>query len=440
MNVGSKIKVCDCIMGSGKTESAIAYMNEHLENKYVYITPYLDEAKRIRDGCPDLHFVEPSNKLVEYGFSKTNHTAHLISEGRNITTTHSAFKRYDEETLHNIQELGYVLIIDESVDVLEQYDIHPEDLRILIDSGYIVRDAPYYKLSDREYNGVAFKEVFRFLKARDLVEIDNEESGRAFYWALPPRLFTSFKEVYVLTYLFEGQRLCQYLKMNELPYCKIGVRRTDAGGYEFSDMMEYIPEYVKDLRQKIHILDNGKMNEVGDDRCSMSMNWFSRDTQGVIQLKKNLTNFFRNVSADVPYDERLWGGFSDTYGKLRGKGYSKCFLPFNARATNSYRNKTCLAYMANVYMNVGEKLMYAGRGCDIDEDVYALSVMLQWIWRSAIRDGRDITLYLPSVRMRELLVSWMNKVSYEYRSRKGDLKQTEWGCGSETTRKERQVL
>jgi hypothetical protein len=91
-------------------------------------------------------------------------------------------------------------------------------------------------------------------------------------------------------------------------------------------------------------------------------------------------------------------------------------------------------------MNVGEKLMYAGRGCDIDEDVYALSVMLQWIWRSAIRDGKDITLYLPSVRMRELLVSWINKVSYEYRSRKGDLKQIEWGCGSETTRKERQVL
>ena len=62
------VKVCDCIMGTGKTSASIAYMNEHKDQKYVFITPYLDEAARIKNGCPSLRFVEPSDKLKQYNF------------------------------------------------------------------------------------------------------------------------------------------------------------------------------------------------------------------------------------------------------------------------------------------------------------------------------------------------------------------------------------
>ena len=48
-------------MGTGKTEAAITYMNEHKEKKFIYITPYLAESNRIKEGCPELHFVEPSS-------------------------------------------------------------------------------------------------------------------------------------------------------------------------------------------------------------------------------------------------------------------------------------------------------------------------------------------------------------------------------------------
>ena len=56
-------------MGTGKTEAAITYMNEHKEKKSIYITPYLAESNRIKEGCPELHFVEPSNKLSEQNAS-----------------------------------------------------------------------------------------------------------------------------------------------------------------------------------------------------------------------------------------------------------------------------------------------------------------------------------------------------------------------------------
>lgn len=93
-------------MGAGKTEAAITYMNEHKEKKFIYVTPYLAESNRIKEGCPELRVVEPSNKLGEYHFRKTEHTAALVEKGCNITTTHVAFKSYSRETLAKIKELG----------------------------------------------------------------------------------------------------------------------------------------------------------------------------------------------------------------------------------------------------------------------------------------------------------------------------------------------
>jgi CRISPR/Cas system-associated endonuclease/helicase Cas3 len=35
------IKVCDAIMGAGKTEAAVNYMNLHSNDKFIFITPFL---------------------------------------------------------------------------------------------------------------------------------------------------------------------------------------------------------------------------------------------------------------------------------------------------------------------------------------------------------------------------------------------------------------
>ena len=62
-------------------------------------------------------------------------------------------------------------------------------------------------------------------------------------------------------------------------------------------------------------------------------------------------------------------------------------------------------------MNVGRKIFYRDHGVEVDENMYALSNMVQWIWRTAIRDGKEVVVYIPSSRMRKLLVDWMNQVS-----------------------------
>lgn len=406
------IQVCDAIMGTGKSSAAITYMNEHRDEKFIYVTPYLEEAERIKEGCKAMHFVEPSDKLKQYGFKKSEHTAALIKQGKNITTTHQAFKRYSQDMLDDIQKNGYRLIIDENMDVLEWYDCHPDDIQLAIDAGYLKEEDDAYSLVKEDYNGFVFHELFQFLKVRQLIKMEDANTGKnthLFYWILPPNLITAFKDVIILTYMFNGQTLHHFLKMYDLPYEYIGIQKTAAGKYRFCKYPGYTPEYVSHLKDMIHILDNDRMNSIGDEFHALSMNWFDKKDDDVEKLKKNVYNCMVNIWRDVPSEEKLWGSFKSYSHKVKGKGYTKSFLTFNAKATNVYRNRRYLIYIANLFMNVNEKKFYTKHGINVDEDAYALSIMVQWIWRSAIRDGDEIYLYIPSRRMRTLLEKWIDK-------------------------------
>ena len=84
----------------------------------------------------------------------------------------------------------------------------------------------------------------------------------------------------------------------------------------------------------------------------------------------------------------------------------KGFVSLGSRATNMYIDKTCLAYLANIYLNPYIAQFFNSKGVKVDEDKYALSEMLQWIFRSAVRAENDVNIYIPSKRMRELLQNW----------------------------------
>lgn len=202
--------------------------------------------------------------------------------------------------------------------------------------------------------------------------------------------------------------------MYEIPYEMVGIERieTDNGyTYRFGNEAPYIPEYVSHLNDMIEILDNKKLNSLGEDETALSKVWFTRNGRGVAQLKRNLHNLFQCIWTDSELDERMWATFKSEKSKLQGKGYTSAYTVLNQRATNKLRDKLYLAYVCNLYMNVSEKIFFQRNGITIDEDAYALSIMVQWIWRSAIRDGEKIYLYLPSKRMRRILTDWINKLT-----------------------------
>lgn len=400
-------------MGTGKSSAAINYMNEHSNKRFIYITPYLDEAKRIRDGCENLHFVEPSDKLKQYHFKKCEHTAGLIKQGRNITTTHQAFKRYTLDMLQDITNGEYTLIIDENIDILEKYDVDSGDLNVLVESGYLKIEDGVFFPTGKKYQGVVFSELFRFMEVRNLIQLESGDKTQLFYWALPPELLTSFQNVIIMTYLFKGQGLHYMLDMYNIRYEYIGIEKTGEHDYHFGPYPGYTPEYVPHIKDMIHILDNPRMNAIGDGQFDLSMNWFDKESSDVEKLKSNIYNCVHNIWKDTPANRKLWGSYAGKYSVIKGKGYTKSFLTFNARATNAYKDRTCLVYIANIFMNVSEQSFYRKHGIETDSDMYALSIMVQWIWRSAIREGQEISIYIPSKRMRTLLTDWMEKVSTE---------------------------
>ena len=410
------IKVCDSIMGSGKTQAVINHLNTYPLGKYIYISPYLDESSRIKDGCPSLRFHEPEARK-EYDHSKLNHTKTLIDLGVNIASTHQAFRSYTPEMLEEITDKGYTLIVDECISSVDVYTVDEWDLKMALDAGYIDYDSEdnSYKFVNDVYRGSnrLLSDMFDTFRTHPSMMAGATCRGqkKLYYWTLPAELLKAFKDVYILTYMFEGQGMHNFLKLHGLEYENIYIEPCGYGtGYRFCDHDGYVPDYVPHIHDMIEIFDNDRINCIGDDPYALSKKWFEGNGGGVEQLRRNMYNVFRNYWKGSKPDTRMWSTFKHYEESVCGKGFMHNFVPLNMKSTNTFSSAVYLAYACNVFMNVGEKTLYQKRGVAPDDDAYALSIMVQWIWRSAIRKGERIHLYLPSSRMRRILTEWMEKL------------------------------
>ena len=391
-------------MGGGKTSAAINQMKEDVSSKYIFITPYLDEVDRIKQDCSSREFISPQNK----GKGKLENLHYHLGRNENIASTHALFKHYTEYTLDLIKNGGYKLILDEVFNVVEKIDIHKDDLKLLIDQKIIeVKDEKVVWL-DNSYHG-------DFTSLKEMAQSNNiiYYQDNLLLWTFPIEVFSSFDEVIILTYLFDAQIQKYYYDMNNVEIEYIG---TNFGNnqYHFSDT-PIIPSYTKLLKSKIHILQDEKLNLVGEKESALSVSWFMRESEKrqkpfIKMVKNNLVNLFVHKYKS-PSAQNMWTTFKDFKGHLSGKGYTTGFLSYNIRATNQYRHKDHLAYCANVYFNPFLKNYFIDKGVKVKEDKYALSELIQWVWRSAIRDGKEIWIYIPSKRMRELLEGWLIDLS-----------------------------
>lgn len=390
-------------MGRGKSSAAINYMNQHADEKrFLYITPFLKEVTRVCKQC--LSFVQPDDQHS----SKSRNIKDLFREGQNIAATHSLFYLLDDEALEVIKEKEYCLIADESISVISQVQITPHDLRSLTEFYLDIDRAGRVSWREAKYNG-----VFRGYKAL-------ADSSSLYYFnsvllnILNPNILRAFDEVFMLTYLFDGQYQKGYLDYYGFEYRVIGIEEDPYAGYWFTDCPDDPPPI--DYKRLIHIVDSPRMNKAGDDKFALSKQWYLRrdyNDPEVRSLRNGMRNFFDNINTSNSRN-RIWTCFKDDSDKLidmKSGRFRGNFLQIEARASNDYRGKRYLAYMANRFVHPSLKIFFGQKGCIIDEDKFALSEMLQWIWRSAIRVEKPIELYLPSSRMRKLLVDWMDSNS-----------------------------
>lgn len=385
-------------MGAGKTSWALDYINNsYAYKKFIYITPFLKEITRIRETVTNRTFYEPNNDNKEG--RKLRSLKELIISGRDICATHSLFQMADDELIELLTDSGYTLILDEVMDVIEKAPISGVDIKALLDLKYIeVVNNRVIWLND-EYIGGRFDDIRLLAKAGNLFY----HRGKFLIWSFPPQVFKAFNEVIVMTYLFDAQIQRYYYDLYNIQYEFKSVKKI-GDKYEIVDYIRGA-ENRKEIMKLIHLYE-GKLNNIGERNNALSATWLRRAGDDVIeQLQKNTYNFFYNI-CKTKAKENLWTTIKDRQPELRGKGYAKSFIPLNMRATNDYESRKALAYLFNRYMNPIERAFFEDNGINVNQDLLAVSDLLQWVWRSRIRNREPIQLYLPSSRMRGLLKAW----------------------------------
>lgn len=419
-NIGTEtnITIVDALCGKGKTSYAIQLMNESdkIENKYIYITPFLNEVKRVKQSVNTRKFYEPT-------YTKQTHTKleglkQLVIEGKDIVSTHALFKTIDEDLIDNINYNGYTLILDEVMDVTENITISKRDWNILLNEKLIeVLEDNKIKWLDTDYIG-RFSEIKTYAMSNNLyLHSRSSKEGdtiKLLVWCFPIEIFKVFNEIYILTYLFKGQFQRYYYDMYKVDYTyKSVIFDNETNKYKLVDYNNKLDDR-ESIKQLLNIYD-GNLNKIGDDKFALSSTWLKKgvNNKSLETLQNSTYNYFFNILESKSKDN-MWTTIKGTEDKrdavrlaLKGNGYARGFVPCNARATNDFQHKINLAYLWNVFMNPIDRGFFEDKGVTINEELYSISEFIQWLYRSRIRRNEPVNIYIPSSRMRNLLHMWL---------------------------------
>lgn len=409
------VQIVDATCGKGKTSWASQYMNEaDTSEKFMFITPFLSEVKRIKKSVTSRRFSEP---MVDTdNVTKLDSLKGLVRQGKDIVSTHQLFLNIDEATLSFIKSHNYTLVLDEVANVIEQAPISKDDIKLLLghdgNEPYVtVDDNGFVTWKKEKYDGT-FKRIERLAKTNNLMILNNT----AMFWTFPVSVFESFRNVYILTYMFWGQSQRYYFKMFGIPMFFNSVEyNKELCRYELIKYVKPTLENVASLRQNINIYYPTKYNEkdmnaIGDKRGAFSNSWLTeniKDKEMVKLIKSHAYNFYWN-KCKVKSEKVMWTCLKAFEKSLTPKSAKKQFVSLTARATNEYIDKEVCIYLANRFMNPVEKKFFEFHNIRVDQDFWALSELIQWLFRSRVRCGDKIELYIPSSRMRGLLEMYLN--------------------------------
>lgn len=405
------ITVIDAPCGAGKTSWAIQEMNKGSNRNYIFVTPFLSEVDRIKEEVVSRKFYDPMNNNRKG--SKLEGLKNLILNDKDICTTHALFKTLDEDCINLLKCHSYTLVLDECLNVLEEIPISKSDYENLIDKHVTINSDNRVIWTDKEYQG-RYDDYKRYAETNSLYVYCES----LFMWTFPVEVLKSFDDTYIMTYLFDGQIQKYYYDMFGLQYTKKSVCK-DSLGYHLSSYCPYWYEDHDKLKKLINICEDVKLNNIDyssnrKKQTDFSKSWWANSSKKSqkAQLMKNAYNYLKNqMKAKV--DDTIWTVFKKEnknekgapYAKIRD--YSSSYISCNSRATNEYSNTSNLVYLVNRYLSPVEIEFFKRSGIEVNQELWALSELIQWIWRSRIRKEEPINIYIPSARMRSLLKDYL---------------------------------
>lgn len=420
----NRITIVDSIMGSGKSYRIIkklqtAYSDvfpdivprgEDTGDRFIVITPYKAEAERFQRDAPQAGIQVPADD----DGPKVASLKHYIENNQNIACTHELFKRCPDHVQKLIADRKYHLIIDEALSSFDLFDeLDPDDVKIVFNMDMVYADERlklrWNHKDHGSYQGRKFINIKRLCDSGNLVVYQPEGGGRrVFFWELSSEILNCFESVELSTYLFKGSPLEQFLKYEGFEFDVKAIRNG-----ELIDHAEADETAIKSALKPLITVYEGNGNKIGRQldpkgKRPFSMSWLKNTDKKTSNAVRSATsNFFRNVCKTTSA-LNMWTTGKEHKRKFGAPGYAKGWVANNARATNDLNHKKSLAFLYNVFLNPVTERFFEKRELVMDEEAVALSTLVQWIWRSQIREGKPINIFIPSERMRALFLNWLS--------------------------------
>lgn len=415
----TKIKVVDALPGTGKSYSQFRTIKSSPLIKWFYLTPLTTEITRIQTEVPERDFKAPSDDIG----TKAADLLKLIEDGENIATTHALFQIMGPAHWEALQQQGYHVVSDEEVAAIKPYACNSHDVRLMLktglakieDHGRVVLTQPLSEYASTSFGRIA-KEANKGTLYRS--SITGDESGYL-VTQLPIELFLAAKEVTILTYMFEGSLLDNFLKLYGIDweYKTVNLRKTNQ-------------EVIASLKENIKFKTLPAIDAL--NRFTLTFSWYEKATATQLQL---VGNAYRAVMRQIKSDEsraivtlpkdnavkylndpiRKSDRKRNTRyaGREKDKPISNCYLSARSRATNDYADRDVVIHLYNRNPNMSVVEYFKSYGFYINSDQFALSEMIQFVFRSAVRNGKPISLFVASTRMKKLLQDWLNSQEEE---------------------------
>jgi len=404
------VEVVDARMGSGKSTEIIKWIDSNPQEKWLFVSPLLSEVEeggRLMTALNHTVFVSPITS--DDHDRKQDHLLELLASGANVACTHSLYLQMSDEHLDWIEKHGYILVIDEEINVVDGMSAYSySDVRWLIDYGHITVQESDGMLMWQAGDNVGEKHKYKLMKqlcdAQSLYAAKRSES--ILVTQLPVRLISAAKRVVILTYMFKGNILDCFLRLKGIeskPFTEITVNEPDMADVQKLVTIVPVPRNFK-LTGKLSgtwwkSASTADIKAVQNAIRSVCNATDAHPSKVMYTLPKSRFHQDGKQTVVNPRGYRQW---KDQDGNI-----NYCWLPCSIRATNDYAEKNVLihAYRRHPLQSVNAYLQDYGQPIDIE--VFALSELLQWTWRSAIRNGEPISICILSDKMLKLFQVWL---------------------------------
>lgn len=439
--MSKEVLVLDKCMSSGKTSKVIEWMCKNPDKKWLYVSPLLSEVSdRICVDASSLDFKTPSNTDYDGNpITKTESFLLMLKEGCNISITHKLFTYMTPEHLLYVSAWGYTLIIDEEMEVIEPLGdyYNPSDIKFLLTSGCISVDEDNRGIVSWIGDKFVTEYASKYGRFKSMCELglmfaakrktqfsDGSELHTFFVSQIPERLLAHATEVIVISYLFEGSLMDCYLRslgytINNVlaKYPELDIPNKHPS--EFKPLINHIGAGCRNRFKNLSFSYSGWCSKITDKDC--------KDISKAIDNLGHNTNTPReNLCFSVP-KKFVEGSGKKVIAPKRYPAFSKkhiasdseedilgqsdmCWLYSDARATNDYSHKTTMIYLMDKYP-APQVLAYVKDYCTgFNPDRYALSCLIQWLFRGCIRKGQVMNVCIISTKdkMHSLLCKWLD--------------------------------